>query len=911
MTPVAKSTKFMTSPQNQKGQISIFFSASLVVLISIVAFVINVGLFVKAKINLQNATDAAAFAGAAVQARQLTKIGHLNWEMRNIFKEWMYKYYVVGNLNLTNVQSPAASGTMSFNMEPDVEVLAGNRETKDPFNFPSVCIHLDGSQTNICKRYAIPGLPEFGSSNLPGADEASRAFQDALISSKVNDCVERSKLNMMSAAMWAYNVLTINGSVFAQQGPAIMADRQGAWPQAVELALRIRNLERIVNRETRDGSVCISPGASSKISCQTAIDQVSNEGFMGNERLVKAFYSGFRNIGGSADDDEMKSSFALTELPPASFREPSASNASNLLIPSPYDKQFLDLKLMSVNYAIFYSAMIPRAQSDTSGACDVSKSAIPIPGYPLGFYKNPEILTYYAVKGEAEFVGMFNPFGGEPVVLTAFAAAKPMGGRIGPMLFTHRETDSATVGRNDSNKRRSIPYITTFDIVGSEQRLPNFTTRTYEKREIIAGEYGPGVVLPVNGASEETQFWLTDEEKPVGGRIADASGVQFGIPNLAYDYDGGYSASAYSRDTSKKLNKIVLKDGDTAEIGLYSASQFTKFKGSLAPGSVSLQTLDREIARVRAATTYDAANYLIPIPFDEFANSNLGHFGQIPGSPEDLGGGLKRYRASIYAPLFGGSPSELLFKDESEVVSTIASFMREQETGIKKYKVAMNKAAIEVFKQKALSSQAAGGAAEGYETAARGISDLEQNDFNTENADANPKSCASLLGNFLSFYWSPPVGPAGGVEAPTGAGCPDSLHLLLQTYYSTDGPASGNFSADHYKMSFSWFPGQLTASTVPNQKGMLSAYIPGPFTGVSNDGIFDNLSTASSPELMRRNFYSTKLVSLNSLKERGIYRNDNFAIMSEGDTANNVPEIVQKNYKNPLQVPPEAENIKH
>ena len=36
------------------------------------AFVINVGLFVKAKINLQNATDASAFEGAAVQARQMT-----------------------------------------------------------------------------------------------------------------------------------------------------------------------------------------------------------------------------------------------------------------------------------------------------------------------------------------------------------------------------------------------------------------------------------------------------------------------------------------------------------------------------------------------------------------------------------------------------------------------------------------------------------------------------------------------------------------------------------------------------------------------------------------------------------------------------------------------------------------------
>src|SRR5690606_16571310 len=116
----------VTKRNQQQGQISIFFSASLVVLISIIAFVINVGLFVKAKINLQNATDASAFAGAAVQSRQLTNIAYLNWEMRNVFKEWMYKYYVIGNLNITDVMntSPGANGIMNFRMEPDVDVLA-------------------------------------------------------------------------------------------------------------------------------------------------------------------------------------------------------------------------------------------------------------------------------------------------------------------------------------------------------------------------------------------------------------------------------------------------------------------------------------------------------------------------------------------------------------------------------------------------------------------------------------------------------------------------------------------------------------------------------------------------------------------------------------------------------------------
>ena len=55
----------------------------------------------------------------------------------------------------------------------------------------------------------------------------------------------------------------------------------------------------------------------------------------------------------------------------------------------------------------------------------------------MGYTKNPNILTYYAVKGEAKFTGLFYPFFSESegITLTAYAAAKPFGGRIGPKFF--------------------------------------------------------------------------------------------------------------------------------------------------------------------------------------------------------------------------------------------------------------------------------------------------------------------------------------------------------------------------------------------------------------------------------------------------------------------------------------------
>src|SRR5690606_6058484 len=146
-------------------------------------------------------------------------------------------------------------------------------------------------------------------------------------------------------------------------------------PKAVELAIRMRNLEFVVNRPTH-APVCIQQGNGNNTSCTQSITDVHAKNELGNERVVKAFYAGFRNLGNSIDK-EMKDTFTLTELAPRIVDLGGQNSASYLLVPqnevTNYKKQYLDLKLMLVNYAVFYAAMIPRAQNDTSGACDVSK----------------------------------------------------------------------------------------------------------------------------------------------------------------------------------------------------------------------------------------------------------------------------------------------------------------------------------------------------------------------------------------------------------------------------------------------------------------------------------------------------------------------------------------------------------
>ena len=862
-------------------------------MITIVAFVINIGLFVKAKINLQNATDAAAYAGAAVQARQLSKIAYLNWEMRNIYKEWMYKYYVIGNLNIDDVENPPANGTMKFNLKKDVNVLASGpaAETEDKFNIPAVCIHITGSKTNICRRYSIPGLPEFGSSNLPGAEEASRAFMDTLINTKVNDCIDRTRLNMLVANTWIYNVIgDANDETLAGRAPAILSDRQGAWPRAVELALRIRNMEYMMNRPAITKKTCIQ-GATDLTGCSTSIKDIEQENRHGNERFVKAFYSGYRNLGNQTDS-EMKASFTLTELPPKKVFYENDSNPSNLFIPSSNpkfrEKQWVDLKLMLVNYATFYAAMIPRADTKTSGACDISKVAIPVPGYPLGFYKDPNVVTYYAVKGEAEFVGMFNPFVEGAVKLQAYAAAKPMGGRIGPMLFREGDGGTFVTARTDQTYR-SVPYITSYS-------FDNVSIRGDTYKESAGDQFIPGLPLPTNSSNKPGPgpFWLTEAKNPVGGRMSKAEEIQFGVPNLVYDYQTPFSSAGYSLNQDEIFMIKASTPASEKPVGLFSAAQFKKFKGTNLDDNITPEQLDEEIARVRAPTMYEAANYMIPTPNDFNMTAGLDAFGFIHGKGETKGS-VKVYNAKIYAPLYKDDGElDVMFTDTEAVLKTIFTYMEDQTESMKKYRMAMNSAAKNIYNQKNRVAGGATGTASGYIRAAEGVSDIDLNDPNIEDI---PKSCRSLAGQFLYFYFG------GGVrdnEAPEkDESCPISLGEQLRKYYNQLS-LDATFNPDYYNFDYS-----IPATNDPAENfKFMTAYMPGPYTGANSQGYFRSPLTPEINDVMRRNTYSTKFITLDSVLSSGgdqSYKNRNFAIFSEGIVNPGEINSKSKDFKNSLE----------
>jgi hypothetical protein len=389
--------------------------------------------------------------------------------------------------------------------------------------------------------------------------------------------------------------------------------------------------------------------------------------------------------------------------------------------------------------------------------------------------------------------------------------------------------------------------------------------------------------------------------------------VQFGIPNMVFDFKsaGDFTSDSYSSSTTA-INTIDPGQGDESvmPVGLYSPEQLKNFKGGLT-GTVTPQQLVAQIARVRSATKYEAANYMIPTPNELNRELGVDSFGTIAGIGEAVSGvpEVKKYAYNIYAPLYqeGSNQTDILYKDSSAVLGAMVQFMTAQEPAMKNYVQSLNSAALQTFNTGFTGSVAATGARDRYRAAAMKISDL--NEFPTSEVpdtqlkqmalDKMPASCDSLSGQFWHFYFGNVAFGAEPLKNP-GPDCPTPLYELLQKYYaSTDNdPAyDSKFYKMEYNISREHFGGDM--------KRIFSAYMPGPWNGISSDGTL--IAPPGFPahrELMRRNFYSTKLISLDSVQSSGIYRetNPNFVVYSEGEvTTSGTLERSQGDFINNLE----------
>ncbi len=820
--------------KNERGQLGIFLGINLIIVMTLLAFIINVGLFVKAKINLQNAVDAAAWAGASTQARQLSNIGYLNWELRNVYKEWMFKYYVLGRLKtIQEFRNDNKNGRTNFRLQSFYE--RNGKYTPnvfDPYNVPSICMHFE-SKHGICDMYDVPGLPRFEALGLPSISEHNESFENALVSKKAEECSSRSIINFGTALLWTYGA----GDFIMPGTPALAIERPGAWVSSIELAMRMRNLEMIVNRPPVVEGICLNSGSG----C-IAVDELQSEtsdNFPLNERPLKAFWSAFRNLGGGDNkkSDEVLNSFKLTELAPTPFEAPP-SGLSSFLIPQgraigksgvpATTKHYLDLQIYPLNLMTFFTSFIADNVSNETGpvqgvqseaACKSSKTAIPAPGYIFGFVKNHQVMTYYAVKGEVKFVGLLYPFlDREGITLTAYSAAKPFGGRIGPRLF--RIDDRAVYPRDDNLESRSASYITGIN---------------------TSNQFSPGNPIP-----SVKDFYVSQASDAIGGIPENQGVVKYAIPNLLYDFEtegdlqsstGGAKVNILRRASTYSQSKQPEEKS-----GLYDYNQyelFLKAYPEISNGrNLSQFATHQALEKIRRPTRYEAMNYLIP-HYEENTAENPENLESLPIAARVGTGPGESPMYRLFAPLEG---PDTLYENTAFASVVVKKYLDANAPSINSFLNALKKVAddIRATNQSSLGDISA---------AANSIHDGRETISGNNNCDT-----LSLSAKFGHFF-------KNDVEQCEITPLKNQMEKYFNTQktktnYSQDFPFQKFYYATYYKPPSSELTNTLLGT----------GFNPGPRQGGGSSGEnFHPFGLGQNDSNARRNFYSTKFFAIEKI----------------------------------------------
>ncbi len=140
----------------QNGQVAVLFALVFTFMFVLFAFVVDFGHLVNAKINLQNAADAAAYSGAAYQAQVLNRVGQINYKMRQDLKELAMRVNVTHlrhNKNFPRGSDSITGAPRQANVEPFV--------CQQAHGYRSISGNRYSSETNLCRNAspASGGLP--------------------------------------------------------------------------------------------------------------------------------------------------------------------------------------------------------------------------------------------------------------------------------------------------------------------------------------------------------------------------------------------------------------------------------------------------------------------------------------------------------------------------------------------------------------------------------------------------------------------------------------------------------------------------------------------------------------------------------------------------------------------------------
>lgn len=200
---------------NNRGQVALFIALIFQVLFLFFAMIINVGLLIHHKINLQNSVDLAAYYGAMKQAEMLNAVGHMNYQIRQSWKLLAWRYRQLGTAGSFSPAHPYNKGSKSIGTDNE-DTLPGYDRFYDtpPFCVTYVPFRPMPPDENTCKEVyngqqiiALPKVPPVIAGFLSFTSAIANATA-ALVASAEERCKNFGVWNYITLARFvtAYNM---------------------------------------------------------------------------------------------------------------------------------------------------------------------------------------------------------------------------------------------------------------------------------------------------------------------------------------------------------------------------------------------------------------------------------------------------------------------------------------------------------------------------------------------------------------------------------------------------------------------------------------------------------------------------------------------------------------------------------
>lgn len=469
-----KKTTFTQNLNNKKGQVALFVALIFQILFLFFAMVINVGLLVHHKINLQNSVDLAAYYGAMKQAENMNAIGHINYQIRQSWKLLAWRYRMLGSAgewfhHPFNKETKRIDGSKG-----DSDDISGNSITKNFQEAPAFCITYIPFKPmppgeNTCKNMAtMSGIKLF---QVPKVVAGHQAFSKIISNTtKVmqNNAVQRCKLfGSFNYLMLGRFIVAFNNDQKARMDLISALSRGTSWDPA-----------DFYDIEGQKVSTGIKNTLMNNLTS-------ANRASLGDENL-KIFNSlgaDGCNASGAAEGQPAKWLNAIRIYPGFNYIDTDCNTDTLGIVGKELTGE---------------ASSLPKHLDEVPELAPDIRTIAPYIGYrsnlndnynfSSGVEKNPWCMAYVGVSAETTPKIPFSPFGG--VKLKARAFYKPFGGRIGPWYQARWSPGSEFSNGGEKLDGNLPPRVTDLSALGGVNDGPNRALRAANYSRFVGDQIG-------------------------------------------------------------------------------------------------------------------------------------------------------------------------------------------------------------------------------------------------------------------------------------------------------------------------------------------------------------------------------------------------------------------------------------